>query len=272
MTDTATQPDLAAIKVKQQATWASGDYSVIGTTLQLMGESVCEALDLPAGARVIDVAAGNGNASLAAARRGLDVVATDYVPELLDLAARRAAAEGLALEVRTADAEDLPFEDDSFDGAVSTVGIMFTPDPTRSSSELVRVCRPGARIGLASWTPDGFVGQMFRVVGAHVPPPAGVPSPLLWGTVDQLQALFGAHGAVATEEKTFTFRFRTAEHMVDTFLTFYGPTNRAMAALDDAGQAAFRDALVALVAGANRRTDGTVAVDSTYLEAVVTLG
>ena len=192
MTDTLTQPDLEAVKAKQQATWASGDYSVIGTTLQAVGESVCDALDLPAGAKVIDVAAGNGNASLAAARRGAEVVATDYVPELLDLAARRAAAEGLPLEIQTADAEALPFEDGTFDGAISTFGIMFTPNPARSSAELIRVCRPGARIGLANWTPTGFIGQMFKVIGAHVPPPAGVPSPLLWGTVDQLEQLFGA--------------------------------------------------------------------------------
>ena len=210
MTETVTLNDLAAVKKKQQATWSSGDYAVIGTTLQLMGEHLCEAVDLSAGWKVLDVAAGNGNASLAAARRGCEVVATDYVEALLDRARRRADAEGLALTTKVADAEDLPFEDGTFDAALSTVGVMFTPDPLRAAGQLVRVVRPRGRIGIASWTPDGFVGQMFRIVGQHVPPPAGVPSPLQWGTEDGVEALLGSACDLKVTRRSFTFRFRSA--------------------------------------------------------------
>jgi ubiquinone/menaquinone biosynthesis C-methylase UbiE len=269
MTDTLTTDAITAIKAKQQATWASGDYAVIGTTLQLVGEELCEALDVQAGWTVLDVAAGNGNASLAAARRGCDVTATDYVDALLERAVLRAEAEGVALRTRQADAEALPFGDASFDAVVSTFGVMFTPDPSRSGSELVRVVRPGGRIGLANWTPEGFIGQMFKIVGAHVPPPAGVPSPLQWGTeADLAERLSGAD--VHVTRRHFTFRYRSAEHWFDTFREFYGPTLKAWEALDDAGRASFREQLVALADGANRAGSGALAVDSEYLEVVAT--
>jgi ubiquinone/menaquinone biosynthesis C-methylase UbiE len=270
MPPTLTLDDLDAIKTKQQATWASGDYAVIGTTLQIVGESLCEAVDLSAGSRVLDVAAGNGNASLAAARRGAEVVASDYVDHLLDRARQRAAADGLAIEARVADAEDLSFEDASFDAVLSTFGVMFTPNPERAASELVRVCRPGGRIGLANWTPEGFVGQMFKIVGAHVPPPAGVPSPLQWGTEARLQELFGDRADVAVTRKMFTFRYRSAEHWFETFREFYGPTFKAWGALDGDGQESFRSQLIALADGANR-TSGALSVDSEYLEVVATV-
>jgi SAM-dependent methyltransferase len=267
MSATLTADDLVAIKSRQQATWAAGDYAVIGTTLQFVGESLCEALDLQAGWKVLDVAAGNGNASLAAARRGASVVATDYVPALLDLALLRAEAEGVALRAQEADAEALPFEDASFDAVVSTFGVMFTPNPTRAGAELVRVCRPGGRIGLANWTPDGFVGQMFKIVGAHVPPPAGVPSPLQWGTEAALEdRLAGAD--VRVTRKHFTFRYRSARDWFETFRDYYGPTVKAWDALDDAGRASFEEQLVALATGANRAGNGSLAVDAEYLEVV----
>lgn len=269
MTDALTTDAITAIKAKQQATWASGDYAAIGTTLQVVGETLCDAVDVQAGCTVLDVAAGNGNASLAAARRGCDVTATDYVAALLDRAQRRAAADGLPLRTQEADAEALPFPDGSFDAVLSTFGVMFTPDPHRSGAELVRVVRPGGRIGLANWTPEGFIGQMFAIVGAHVPPPAGVPSPLQWGTEAGLaERLVGTD--VDVTRRHFTFRYRSAEHWFETFRDFYGPTLKAWEALDEAGQTSFREQLVALADGANRAGDGALAIDSEYVEVVAT--
>jgi SAM-dependent methyltransferase len=267
MTTIPVSVDLEAIKSRQQATWSSGDYAVIGTTLQLVGEHLCEAVDLAAGSRVLDVAAGNGNASLAAARRGGDVTATDYVPELLEHAAARAAAEGLRISTQTADAEALPFDDGAFDVVLSTFGVMFTPDADRSSSELQRVCRSGGRIGLANWTPTGFIGRMFKVVGAHVPPPAGIRSPLEWGTEDRLADLF-AGCSIDVTVREFVFRYRSTQEWVDTFRTFYGRTLKAFAALGDAGPSLEAD-LLALGDECNTATDGTFRVPSDYLEIVV---
>ena len=268
MSTILTPQNLEEIKGRQQATWASGDYAVIGTTLQVVGESLCEAVDVTAGWRVLDVAAGNGNVSLAAARRGCDVVASDYVEALLDGTRRRAEAEGLPLETRVADAENLPFDAASFDAVVSTFGVMFVPDPQRAADEMVRVCRPGGRIGLANWTPAGFIGRMFKIVGAHVPPPAGVPSPLLWGTPDSLEELLGAHARVEVTPRHFVFRYRSAAAFFETFTTYYGPTLKAWAALDDAGRESFRSQLIALAEEHNRDTTGALAVPSEYLEVV----
>jgi len=269
MTTTTPSTDFTAVKAKQQATWESGDYAVIGTSLQITGELLCEAVDLSAGQRVIDVAAGNGNASLAAARRGAEVTATDYVGALLDGAAARAEAEGRRIECREADAEALPFDDGTFDVALSTFGVMFTPNQERSAAELVRVCRSGGRIGLTNWTPAGFIGQMFRIVGRHVPPPAGVPSPLLWGTDDRLAELFSGH-EFATTTRDFIFRYRSPQDWLDTFRTYYGPTLKAFAALDEAGASAFEAELLEHAAAHNTATDGTLRVPSAYLEVVVT--
>ena len=270
MSTTLTNDALAAVKEKQQATWSSGNYAVIGTSLQIIGEQLCEAVDVSAGETVIDVAAGNGNASLAAARRGCIVTATDYVPELLEGARRRAEADGVDLTIEVADAEALPYGDASFDVALSTLGVMFTPDPNRSSAELVRVVRPGGRIGLVNWTPEGFVGQMFKIVGAHVPPPAGVPSPLLWGTEAQIEALFGSDCDVTTERGMFTFRFRSAEDFFETFKAFYGPVFKAWAALDEAGRASFREQLVALADQHDRNPGDALTIDAEYLQVVAT--
>ena len=189
------QPDLAAVKSRQHGAWSSGDYAVIGTSLQIVGEELCEALDIRSGQKVLDVAAGNGNVSLAAARRWCDVVATDYVPALLERARERASAERLAIEFREADAEALPFQDGTFDVVVSTFGVMFTPDQERAAAELIRVCRPGGKIGLANWTPEGFIGRLFKTIGRHLPPPAGVKSPALWGTRGRITEMFGSHAS-----------------------------------------------------------------------------
>jgi SAM-dependent methyltransferase len=267
MTSTMSAEDLDVIKSRQQATWASGNYAVIGTTLQIVGESLCEAVDVSARWRVLDVAAGNGNASLAAARRGCAVTATDYVPELLDGARRRADAEGLVMDTRVADAENLPFENGSFDAVLSTFGVMFVPDPQRAAAELLRVCRPGGRIGLANWTPAGFIGQVFKIVGQHAPPPAGVPSPLAWGTEGRLGELLGG-GRVDVTRRHFVFRYQSANDFFDTFKDYYGPIVRAWSTLDETGRESFRSQLIALLDANNRATDGGLAVPSEYLEVV----
>jgi SAM-dependent methyltransferase len=263
--------DLEAIKQRQQATWGSGDYAVIGTTLQIVGESLAEAVNLRAGERVLDVAAGNGNATLAAARRFAAVTATDYVPHLLDKAAARARADGLTAEFRVADAEALPFEDGSFDVALSTFGVMFTPDHDRSASELLRVVRDGGRIGLASWTPEGFIGELFRVVGAHVPPPAGVCSPVRWGEETYLVGLFGRHAAdIRCTRRTFNFRYHSTAHWIDVFRRYYGPMHKAFAALDSEGQGRLNADLVRLLESRNVGGPNSLVIPGEYLEAVIT--
>jgi SAM-dependent methyltransferase len=263
--------DFTAIKAKQQATWSSGDYSVIGTTLQLVGETLCEAVDLRAGERVLDVACGSGNAALAAARRFALVTGVDYVPGLLARASARAAVDGLPLEVREGDAEALPFQDGAFDVVLSTFGVMFAPDQDRAAGELMRVCRHGGRIGLANWTPDGFVGQVFKVVGSHVPPPTGLRGPPQWGTEARLGELFGAGArGLRVQRREFTFRYRSAAHWVEVFRSWYGPVLRAFAALPPEGQGALASDLTALVERFNVARDGTMVAPSTYLEVVVT--
>ncbi len=266
----AAAPDLAAIKTKQQAMWASGDFAVIGTTLQIVGELLCEAADVGGGERVLDVAAGNGNATLAAARRFAHVTSTDYVPALLDGGRRRAEAEGLQVTFEVADAEALPYPDASFDVLLSTFGVMFAPDHPKSSSELLRVCRPGGRIGLASWTPEGFIGELFRVVAKHVAPPAGVKSPLLWGTRDYLQTLFAGASAIEHTVRDFAFRYESPEHFVEVFRMFYGPVHKAFGALDANGQAALEADLLTLLRRAARTSAAGLVVPGEYLETVIT--
>jgi len=264
-------PDLEAIKQRQQATWASGDYAVIGIRLQIVGELLAEAADLRAGERVLDVAAGNGNATLAAARRFAEVTATDYVPHLLDKAAVRARADGLAVEFRVADAESLPFDDGSFDVALSTFGAMFAPDHDRTAEELLRVVRPGGRIGLASWTPEGFIGELFRLMGTHVPPPAGVRSPVRWGDESYLVELFGRQAAdIRCVRRTYNFRYHSAGHWIEVFRTCYGPTHKAFAALDGPGQTRLHADLVKLLEWHNVAGPRSLVVPGEYLEAVIT--
>jgi SAM-dependent methyltransferase len=264
-------PDLAAIKTRQQATWSSGDYAIVGTTLQIVGEELCEALDLRAGQKVLDVAAGNGNVSLAAARRWCEVVSTDYVPALLERGRARAAAEGLTLDFQQADAEALPFADGAFDAVVSTFGVMFTPDQDRAAAELLRVCKSGGQIGLANWTPDGFIGQVFKTLGRHVPPAAGLKSPALWGTRGRLSEMFGSAAlSIKTQPCYFTFRYRSPEHFLEVFTTYYGPMLKAFAALDETKRAGLKDDLLVLVGQLNRAGDSTMVVPSEYLQVVIT--
>lgn len=265
-----TAADFAAIKTRQQAAWASGDYAVVGTTLQIVGENLAEALDLRAGSRVIDIAAGNGNATLAAARRHCSVVSTDFVPELLDKGRERAAAERLEVEFRTADAEHLPFDDASFDVSMSVFGVMFTPEHARAAQEMARVTRPGGLIGLASWTPDSFIGQLFRLLGSYVPAAAGLRSPALWGTEAHLHELFGPGlGSMRAVRRQFMFRYRSPEHFVDVFRRYYGPVHKAFLALPPDRQASLEQAMHALLVRCSRTRD-TLVVPSDYLEAVIT--
>ena len=264
------QPDFAAIKAKQQVTWASGDFAVIGTTLQLVGESLAEAIDIRAGERVLDVAAGNGNATLAAARRFAQVTSTDYVPALLEKGKARADAEGLKVVFQVADAEDLPFRAASFDVVLSTFGAMFTPDHALPAREMLRVVRDGGRIGLANWTPEGFIGQLFKVIGAYLPPPAGLKSPALWGTEPHIVALFGSQAAdLRCVRKHFNFRYRSSAHWLQVFRDFYGPTHKAFAALDAAKQDGLEQDIVALLERLNVAGKSSLVVPSEYLEVVV---
>jgi ubiquinone/menaquinone biosynthesis C-methylase UbiE len=262
--------DLDDLKSRQQGAWSSGDYALIGSTLQIVGEHLCEALDLRAGQRVLDVAAGNGNVSLAAARRWCEVTATDYVPALLERARARAQANGLAMAFQEADAERLPFEDARFDVVTSSFGVMFTPDQERAASELVRVCRPHGKIGLANWTPQGFIGALFKAIGRYLPPPAGAKSPLSWGTREGLDALFGNHAvSIEAEPRDFMFRYRSAAHFIDVFRTYYGPTVKAFAALDSARSEALAADIESLIGRSNRAEDGTMIVPGEYLEVVL---
>jgi ubiquinone/menaquinone biosynthesis C-methylase UbiE len=267
----APQPDLKAIKTRQQATWASGDFGIVGTTLQIVGESLCEAVDLHAGESVLDVAAGNGNASLAAARRFAEVMSTDYVPELLEQGRARAAGDRLPMQFKVADAEDLPFGNDEFDVVLSTFGVMFAPNQEEAAAEMLRVVKSGGRIGMANWTPEGFLGELFRTIAAFVPPPAGLKSPMQWGTEPRLVQLFGTRAAdIRCERRYFMFRYRSAEHFIEIFRNFYGPTHKVFGALDTENQEALHKRLAELLARFNRAGNKALVVPAEYLEVVIT--
>ena len=267
---TVSAPDLTAVKARQQATWASGDFAEIATLIVPVAELLADAADLRAGSNVLDVATGSGNAAIAAARLGTRVTGVDYVPSLLERARERAAAERVAIDFRDGDAEEIPFPDASFDATLSVFGSMFAPDQPRAAAELARVTRPGGTIALASWTPEGFIGQMFKTVGKHVPPPPGLDSPLLWGTEERLAELFGPDAEWTHERRTFTFRFASAQAFVDTFGEYYGPTVKALEAAGANRDALARD-LHDLAAQWNRlEQPGQVAVPAEYLESVGT--
>ena len=263
--------DLTALKTRQQAAWASGDYAVIGTTLQLVGEQLAEACDLRYDERVLDVAAGNGNATLAAARRGCQVTSTDYVASLLDRGAERARAERLDATFEVADVEALPYNGASFDAVLSTFGVMFSPDHAKAASELARVCRPGGRVGMANWTPEGFIGQLFKTLGRHLPPLAGVQPPSLWGVESHLRSLFGDKAAkIDVTRRIFNFRYRSAAHFIDVFRTWYGPVHKAFATLPSDKATALENDLTELLNAMNRAGSASLVVPSEYLEIVVT--
>lgn len=262
--------DLAGLKSKQQRMWASGDFSVIGTTLQIVGETLCEAADLDAGSTVLDVACGNGNAAIAAARRFCKVTALDYVPALLARARERAAAERLPIELVEGDAEALPFADGSFDVVLSTYGVMFAPDQERAARELLRVVRRGGKIALANWTPEGFIGGLLKTVGKHLPPPVGVASPIYWGVEARLRELFPGVQSMRIARKHFVFRYQSAPHFVDVFRRFYGPTHRAFAALEPERQALLEADLLELIARCRAPAKSeAVAIPGEYLEVVL---
>ncbi len=262
--------DFSAIKARQHAAWSTGNYAVVGTTLQIVGEQLCESLDLRAGMRVLDVAAGNGNATLAAARRWCEVTSTDYVASLLESGRARAKAEGHMVHFQEADAESLPFAAQSFDAVLSTFGVMFTPNQEQAAKEMARVCKPGGKIGLANWTPESFIGQVFKTIGKYIPPAAGVKSPALWGMRERLELLFADTAReIHSTPRAFVFRYRSAAHFIEVFRTFYGPINRTFAALDSAKQALFTQDLLALMDARNRSGDQTLVLPSEYLEVVI---
>lgn len=262
--------DYAAIKAKQNVAWGSGDYSKVGVTLQITGEELAEAMDMNANATVLDVAAGNGNATLAFARRFCNVTSTDYVAELLEASGNRAKAEGLFVNYKVADAENLPFEDQSFDAVVSTFGVMFTPNQQQSAAELQRVVKSGGKIGMANWTPESFIGQLFKTIGKHVPPPAGVSSPALWGSREWVDETFGTTCEVSSfQHKSFKFRYRSAEHFLDYFRTFYGPMQKAFEALDEAGRAALRSDIMTLIENFDISVNDSLCISSEYAEVIV---
>ena len=264
-------PDLKAVKAKQHAAWSSGDYAIVGATLQIVGEQLAEAMDLRAGQKVLDIAAGNGNITLAAARRWCDVTSTDYVESMLARGRKRVEADGLRVDFRVADAEHLPFEDGSFDAVVSTFGAMFSPDQDSTASEMLRVCRSGGKIGLANWTPGGFIGEMFKTIGKYLPPPAGIKSPALWGTWEWMEKAFRAKASdIVAEPRMFNFRYRSPQHFLDIFREYYGPMLKAFEALDAAGQKGLARDLLSLIGELNTARDGTMVLPGEYLEVVVT--
>jgi ubiquinone/menaquinone biosynthesis C-methylase UbiE len=269
MAETIQNAEMAAIKERMHKVWTSGEYARIGNPIAIMGELLCEAVDLRSGNRVLDVATGSGNTAISAARRFCEVTGMDLAPESIEHARRRADAEGMEIAFEVGDAEDLSYADASFDVVLSTIGVMFCPNQEKAASEMLRVCRPGGRIGLANWTPDGYTGQMLKTVGKHVPPPPGVKPPSLWGTEERLQELFGdGVSSLEATRRTYNFRYPSAEHFVGWFREYYGPTVRAFAALDEEGQEALARDLKALIDERNIADDGTMVVPSDYLEAV----
>lgn len=267
----AAMPDLKAIKARQQQTWSSGDYAIVGSTIQIVGEQLAEAMDLRAGQKVLDVAAGNGNFTLAAARRWCEVTSTDYVESLLERGRLRAEAEGFSVNFHKADAEELPFADGSFDAVASTFGGMFSPDQSRTAGEMLRVCRSGGRIGLANWTPDGFIGQIFKAIGKHLPPPSGLKPPSLWGSREWIEQIFGDESSsLAAEPRHFVFRYRSAQHFLDVFRKYYGPMLKAFEALDSSGRERLAQDITEVIARFNRSGDASMVVPGEYLEVVAT--
>jgi len=260
---------LAEIKERQREAWASGDYAMFGATLLIMSELLCEAVDLRSGQRVLDVATGSGNTALAAARRFCEVTGIDYVPTLLERGRERAAAERLEVAFREGDAERIPFPDASFDVGLSTIGVMFAPDQKKAAGELLRVCRPGGKIGLANWTPDSFAGEMAGVFGRYVHPPPGLELPVLWGTEERLRDLLGGGvGHLQITRRSFVFRYRSIRHYLEILQIYLGPTRKAFQSLDPVERENLASDLTDLVERFNESGDETMMVTSDYLEVV----
>ena len=262
-------PDFTAIKAKQRVAWGSGDYAVVGSTLQIVGETLCEALDVRSGQTLLDVAAGNGNVALAAARRFMQVTCTDYVPQLLAKAQARAQASGLTISFQEADVEQLPFPDQSFDNVTSSFGAMFAPNQPQTATEMFRVLKPGGKIGMANWTPDSFIGGLFKTLGRYVPPAPDLSSPALWGTSDRLQELFPNAITIECTEQQYSLRYPSAQHWVTTWREIYGPLQKAFSTLSDELANDLTEDLLQLIATHNRADDGTMVVPSTYLQVIV---
>ena len=262
-------PDLTTVKERQQKVWSSGDYGKVGVSLVVIGELLCEAVDVRSGQKVLDVATGSGNTAISAARRFCDTTGIDYVPDLIEQARERAAAEGLDVAFEVGDAENLPYPDASFDVVLSTVGVMFTPDQEKAAQELLRVCKPGGKIGLANWVPDGYVGNMLRTVGKHFPPPPGVKPPPLWGTEDRLRELLGdGVSSMETRRRTYVFRYLSADHFIEQFRSYYGPMHKAFDSLDPEEREALKSDLEELIDYWNISDDETIILPSDYLEVV----
>lgn len=260
--------DLAAIKATQRTTWASGSYASVGNRILLVAELLCDAVDLRAGEHVLDVATGSGNAALAAARRFADVIAVDYVPELLDHGRARADVDGLDIDFRDGDAEHLDFGDDEFDVVLSTCGAMFAPDHQRTADELVRVCRPGGRIGMVNWCPDGYIAGLFDAIAQHLPPPPGLQPPTRWGDPDHLHALWGNRVDLHAPRRTFTLRFQSPDAHLAYMAKHYGPILKAYEAVGESGREKLTDDLHDVVRRFNVADDGTAVLALDYLEVV----
>ena len=263
--------DQRAIKVRQQSAWASGDYAVVGSALQIAAEELCETMNLYQDGRVLDVAVGNGHASMAAARRWCDVTSTDFAPDLADRSRRRAEAENLGVRFVEGDAEDLPFADQSFDAVVSTFGAMFAADQDRAASEMIRVCRRGGAVGLTNWTQDGFIGRLFNLIDRHAAATTGSAA-FLWGTEERLSELFGVYGGIEAQLKRAVFRYRSPSDWVEKFRASYVPVLKTFAKLDAVAQRLLTGELLELVARFNRAKDKTMVVHAEYLEVVITRG
>ena len=263
---------LSLIKAVQQGSWSSGDYGRIGTTLQIVGERLVEVMDVRSSQSVLDVAGGNGNVSLAAARRFCNVLSTDFVASLLKQSRRRAMADGFDIEYQEADAEDLPFPDNSIDNVVSTFGVMFAPNQEKAAAELVRVCNKAGKIGLTNWSPHGFIGQYFELLNQYVPLPPGVKLPTIWGTEDFIEQRFSASArAIAHATPVYNFRYRSPRHWFNVFSSYCGLTLNAFRALDDDRGEALREDILRLIAAHNRADDGSMVVPSKYLQSVIAL-